>query len=129
MNDRNLLFELVNRQIKALVTRMKRCNTIGLDQRLLRELLYAGIKCPTFNERMKYTLCANSEDQTEILRFQDMGKWFPFDTLVKLPNFDEQVLLVCSLGPVSGSGMEANMPLHSAVLRQPDFKGNVPGPR
>jgi hypothetical protein len=92
-----MLFELVSRQIKALVARMKKCNTVGLDQRLLRELLYSGLKCPAFNERMKYTLCANSEDQTEILRFQDMGKWFPFDTLVKLPNFDEQTLLVCLL--------------------------------
>lgn len=95
VTDRNLLFDMVNRQIKALVASINRTNIVGLDQRLLRDLLYSGLRCPAFNERMKYTLCVNSEDQTEILRFPDMGKWFPFDTLVKLPKFDEQTLLVC----------------------------------
>ena len=79
---------------------MKKSNTMGLDQRLLRDLLYSGLKCPAFNERMKYTLCTNSEDYTEIMRFPDMGKWFPFDALVKLPKFDEQTMLVCCFPPM-----------------------------
>ncbi|GFF89273.1 hypothetical protein IFM53868_05780 [Aspergillus udagawae] len=95
VHDRNQLFELANRHILSLVARVKRSNTVGLDQRLLRELLYAGLNCPAFNERQKYTLCVNSEDTTEILKFPDMGKWFPFDTLVKLPQTEECTLLVC----------------------------------
>ncbi|KAH1602698.1 hypothetical protein KXX44_003524 [Aspergillus fumigatus] len=93
VHDRNQLFELVSRHILSLVARVKRSNTVGLDQRLLRELLYAGLNCPAFNERQKYTLCVNSEDTTEILKFPDMGKWFPFDTLVKLPKSEESTLL------------------------------------
>lgn len=89
-----MLFDLVSRHLKALSARIKKSNTVGLDQRLLRDLLYCGLKCPAFNERMKYTLCCHSEDYTEMLRFPDMGKWFPFDTLVKMPSFDEPTLLV-----------------------------------
>ncbi|PYH97677.1 hypothetical protein BO71DRAFT_372740 [Aspergillus ellipticus CBS 707.79] len=88
VHDRNQLFELINRHIISLVSRMRKSNTVGLDQRLLRELLQAGLNCPGFNERQKYTLCVNSEEQSEISKVPDMSKWFPFDTLVNLPNFD-----------------------------------------
>lgn len=94
VHDRNTLFEMANRHIKSLVFRLKITKTIGLDQRLLRELLYAGLNCPTFNERQKFTLCVNSEDISEILKFPGMGKWFPFDALVRMPNTDENTLLV-----------------------------------
>ncbi|KAA8643444.1 hypothetical protein EYZ11_008422 [Aspergillus tanneri] len=85
VDERNQLFDMTNRHIMSLVSRIKRSNTVGLDQRLLRDLLYAGLNCPAFNERQKYTLCVNSEDMREILRFSDLDKWFPFDTLVKIP--------------------------------------------
>lgn len=85
---------MANRQIKSLAFRLKNTKTIGLDQRLLRDLLYAGLNCPAFNERQKFTLCVNSEDISEIIKFPDMGKWFPFDALVKMPKFDEDALLV-----------------------------------
>ncbi|PWY90511.1 hypothetical protein BO94DRAFT_593355 [Aspergillus sclerotioniger CBS 115572] len=88
VHDRNQLFELANRHIISLVSRMKKSNTVGLDQRLLRELLHAGLSCPAFNERQKYTLCVNSDDESEIIKIPDTSKWFPFDTLVHLPNFD-----------------------------------------
>lgn len=93
VHDRNCLFEMVNRQIKALVARVKKSNTVGLDQRLLRDLLKAGLSCPAFNDRQKYTLCVNSEELSEILKF-DMGKWFPFDSLVKMPKHDDRTLMV-----------------------------------
>lgn len=87
---------MVNRQIKALVTRVNKCNTVGLDQRLLRGLLKAGLECPAFNERQKYTLCVNSEELGEIMKF-DAGKWFPFDTLARMPKRDDRILMVRSL--------------------------------
>ncbi|BDD61563.1 hypothetical protein MAP00_006602 [Monascus purpureus] len=103
VHDRNCLFEMVNRQIKALVARVKKSNTVGLDQRLLRDLLKAGLSCPAFNDRQKYTLCVNSEELSEILKF-DMGKWFPFDSLVKMPKHDDRTLMyyagLISNGPI-----------------------------
>ncbi|PWY83497.1 hypothetical protein BO70DRAFT_335557 [Aspergillus heteromorphus CBS 117.55] len=88
VHDRNQLFELTNRHIMSLVSRMRKSNTVGLDQRLLRDLLQAGLNCPGFNERQKYTLCVNSEEDSEIAKIPDLSKWFPFDTLVNLPNFE-----------------------------------------
>ncbi|KAF7587475.1 hypothetical protein BBP40_007196 [Aspergillus hancockii] len=90
---RNHLFELVNRHILALVFRMARTNTVGLDQKLLHELLRAGLDCPAFNERQKYCLCTNSKIGSEISKPPSMSKWFPFDSLVKLPNFDNNTYL------------------------------------
>jgi hypothetical protein len=64
---------------------------VGLDQKLLYDLLHAGLNCPAFNERQKYTLCINSEISSEINKFPEIGKWFPFDSLVKMPNFPEEI--------------------------------------
>lgn len=90
-----MLFEAVNRQLKALVVKVRKSNTMGLDQKLLYDLLQAGLNCPAFNERQKFTLSVNSEDILEMLKFPDVGKYFPFDTLVRLPGYDEGVLMVC----------------------------------
>lgn len=118
------MFELVNRHIKSLAFRLKNTKTIGLDQRLLRDLLYAGLNCPTFNERQKFTLCANSEDISEILKFPDMGKWFPFDTLVRMPAFEENTLLVRTgtMHPLLSACVLTDVFL-CLVLRQIDLEG------
>ncbi|KAL4781585.1 hypothetical protein BJX76DRAFT_350071 [Aspergillus varians] len=91
VHDRNQLFELANRHIRALVTRMKDGNTVGLDHKLLHELLQAGLRCPALNERQKYTLCTNSEISTEITKLPEMSRWFPFDTLARMPGFHEEI--------------------------------------
>ncbi|KAL4936741.1 hypothetical protein BDV06DRAFT_233056 [Aspergillus oleicola] len=91
VHDRNQLFELANRHIKCLVERMQKTNTVGLDQKLLHDLLQAGLKCPAFNERQKYTLCINSEISTEINKLPELSKWFPFDTLARMSNFQEDI--------------------------------------
>lgn len=80
--------------MKALVARVKRARTMGLDYRLVRDLLYAGLNCPAFNERMKFTLAIHSENTIEMFKFPDSGKYFPFDTLVRMPSFDEPTLMV-----------------------------------
>jgi len=97
VHDRNQLFELVNRHIQSLVSRIKRVNTVGLDQKLLNDLLQAGLKCPTFNERQKYTLCINSEISSEIIKLPETSKWFPFDSLARKPNFNEDIYTVRSI--------------------------------
>ncbi|KAL4989472.1 hypothetical protein BDW68DRAFT_195972 [Aspergillus falconensis] len=90
VEDRNQLFELANRHIQCLATGIKH-KTVGLLEKLLRELLQAGLKCPGFNERQKYTLCMNSQIESEINKLSDMSKWFPFDTLSNKPNFHEDI--------------------------------------
>ncbi|KAL5341482.1 hypothetical protein BJX70DRAFT_395867 [Aspergillus crustosus] len=91
VHQRNQLFELTNRHILSLVSRKKRMNTVGLDQKLLQDLLQAGLQCSAFNERQKYTLCMNSEIDSEINKLPDLSKWFPFDTLGRMSNFDEDI--------------------------------------
>ncbi|RHZ53764.1 hypothetical protein CDV55_103813 [Aspergillus turcosus] len=128
VHDRNQLFELVNRHILSLVARVKRSNTVGLDQRLLRELLYAGLNCPAFNDRQKYTLCVNSEDTAEILKFPDMGKWFPFDTLVKSPKIEESTLLADKLSIQYYVKLISKGTLHDRTdMKLPNnFPANIP---
>lgn len=102
VHDRNTLFNLVNRQIMALTARINSPKrTMGLDQKLLRDLLHAGLTCPAFNGRMKFTLSWNAEIDQEIARFDGLGTYFPFDTLVKLPSYDQFTYEVCYSCPVS----------------------------
>ncbi|RAL10998.1 uncharacterized protein BO97DRAFT_310447, partial [Aspergillus homomorphus CBS 101889] len=89
VHDRNLLFVLVRRQIIALFARMKKTNTVGLDQRLLNDLLRAGLECPGFNERQRFCLCFHAESPLELHKISYLSKWFPFDTLANMPNLDE----------------------------------------
>jgi hypothetical protein len=93
--DRNQLFELANRHIQCLATGIKH-KTVGLLEKLLRELLQAGLSCPGFSERQKYTLCMNSQIESEINKLSVMSKWFPFDTLSNKPDFDEDIHIVSS---------------------------------
>ncbi|KAL4977869.1 hypothetical protein BDW66DRAFT_165294 [Aspergillus desertorum] len=90
VEDRNQLFELANRHIQCLATGIKH-KTVGLLEKLLRELLQACLRCPGFNERQKYTLCMNSQIESEIKKLPDMNKWFPFDTLSFKPDFHEDI--------------------------------------
>ncbi|KAL4917768.1 hypothetical protein BDW62DRAFT_218053 [Aspergillus aurantiobrunneus] len=126
VHDRNQLFELANRHIQTLVARIKRFNTVGLDQKLLNDLLQAGLKCPAFNERQKYTLCMNSEISSEINKLPEMSKWFPFDTLARMPNFHEEIhtyyATLISLGtdPELGTmGLTNMFPMDQPALRSP----------
>ncbi|KAL4883856.1 hypothetical protein BJY04DRAFT_215750 [Aspergillus karnatakaensis] len=126
VNDRNQLFELANRHIKSLVARIKKQNTVGLDQKLLLDLLQAGLKCPAFNERQKYTLCVNSEITPEISKISELSKWFPFDTLGRMPNFHEDIhvyyAILISQGTdqdLGNNGVCNMFPLDHPSLRSP----------
>lgn len=70
---------------------------MGLDERLVRDLLFAGLNCPAFNDRQKYTLCINAQEIGDSVKFPDISRWFPFDTLAKKPTKDENCLMVCTL--------------------------------
>lgn len=119
MHDRNQLFELVNRHIQSLVSRIQRVNTVGLDQKLLNDLLQAGLNCPAFNERQKYTLCINSEISSEIIRLPETSKWFPFDSLARKPNFNEDIYTVRAPAVVKSFISSTNL----LVLHDAHFAG------
>lgn len=123
MHDRNQLFELVNRHIQSLVSRIKRVNTVGLDQKLLNDLLHAGLKCPTFNERQKYTLCINSEISSEIVKLPETSKWFPFDSLARKPSFNADIYTVSLHSVVASSILSTNF----LVLHDAHFTGQRTG--
>ncbi|KAJ5143524.1 Nucleotide-binding alpha-beta plait [Penicillium bovifimosum] len=86
VHHRNALFLTLCKLIRILVASIKRNRTIGLDSRLLTELVQAGIECPGFNPRMKYCFAWYSEDQQAIMSLDhDWCLYFPYDTMTYLP--------------------------------------------
>ncbi|KAJ5171092.1 Nucleotide-binding alpha-beta plait [Penicillium coprophilum] len=86
VHHRNALFKTLGVLIRALVERMQKTNTVGLDIRLLNELVHAGLCCPGFNPRMKYCFAWWSQDPRGIESLDhDWCLYFPFDTLTYLP--------------------------------------------
>ncbi|KAJ5824842.1 Nucleotide-binding alpha-beta plait [Penicillium robsamsonii] len=86
VHHRNALFKTLGTFIKTLVERMQKTNTVGLDIRLLNELVHAGICCPAFNPRMKYCFAWWSEDMRGIATLDhDWCLYFPFDTMTYVP--------------------------------------------
>ncbi|PLB33505.1 uncharacterized protein BDW47DRAFT_121172 [Aspergillus candidus] len=126
VHERNELFTLTNRHMVSLVSRIKRINTMGLDERLIRDLLFAGLNCPAFNDRQKYTLCINAQDIGDSVKFPDISRWFPFDTLAKKPTKDENCLMyyakLISQGTTDGleiMGLVNTFPMHNYHLDSP----------
>jgi hypothetical protein len=86
VHHRNALFLALCKLIKTLVASIKKHRTIGLDSRLLTELVQTGFHCPAFNPRMKYCFAWYSEDQQAIMSLDhDWCLYFPFDTMTYLP--------------------------------------------
>ncbi|KAJ9491009.1 hypothetical protein VN97_g2225 [Penicillium thymicola] len=86
VHHRNALFKTLGALIRALAERIQKTNTVGLDIRLLNELVHAGINCPAFNPRMKYCFAWWSNDQSGIESLDhDWCLYFPFDTLTYVP--------------------------------------------
>ncbi|KAL1982479.1 hypothetical protein VTN96DRAFT_1270 [Rasamsonia emersonii] len=92
--DRDALFQAINRQILALTARIAKEKVIGLDHKLVNDLLRAGSSCPAFNERQKFTLLCNSEAlPPQPILFPNLRLYWPFDTLVKRPNATEHEIM------------------------------------
>ncbi|KAJ5952900.1 Nucleotide-binding alpha-beta plait [Penicillium vulpinum] len=86
VHHRNAIFKTLGTLIKTLADRMQKSNTVGLDVRLLSELVHAGIHCPGFNPRMKYCFAWWSRDINAIaIMDHDWCLYFPFDSLVYIP--------------------------------------------
>ena len=75
---------------------MSKQNTIGLDTRILTELVQTGLSCPAFNPRMKYCFAWYSQDAKGIQGLDhDWCLYFPFDTLTYVPGNQPTAIKVC----------------------------------
>ncbi|CDM27316.1 hypothetical protein DTO013E5_4468 [Penicillium roqueforti] len=104
VHHRNALFKTLVTLIKTLVERMQKANTVGLDIRLLNELVNAGISCPAFNPRMKYCFAWWSKDKRRIgLLDHNWCLYFPFDTLTYIPGHHSAAIQFYSYVMSNGS--------------------------
>jgi len=95
VHARNKLFDTILSMVNILVTRVSTTRTVGLDYRLVSELMQAGLRCPSFNPRMKYALVEAGRDQATLGRMsRDYLSFFPFDTLTWLSPYDVTSLSV-----------------------------------
>lgn len=92
---RNQIYKTLLAMVEVLAGRLQNSRTVGLDARLLSELVRAGLECPAFNPRMKYRLAYISGDQDILGRMQkDWLRLFPFDSLTWLRPNDATALEV-----------------------------------
>lgn len=101
VHQRNQVFETLFKMVVVLVNRLDEVkNVVGLDARLLNEMVKAGLRCPAFNPRMKYRLAEAGRDTATLQRMlPGYVECFPFDTLTCLMPFDEAALEVGALNP------------------------------
>ena len=80
--------------LTALVPQVKRKQTLGLNERLLNELLNAGLRCPGFNERQKFFLHNTAGHNAKLFMPYSSACW-PFDVMIRKPGATEPHVLVC----------------------------------
>lgn len=96
VHERNKIFQALRFMIQALVERMKREKVVGLDARLVHQLVHTGLRCPAFNPRMKFCLAYVGEDQQALQQMSEVWlTYFPFDTLTWMAPHDPVALEVC----------------------------------
>ncbi|KAJ6008629.1 hypothetical protein N7522_003645 [Penicillium canescens] len=83
IHTRNQVFDLLKKMVDNLRNHLQRTTrTVGLDQRLLRELAWCGVLCPGFNPRQKYSIAYKSGlDEFDNVLDHDWCLYFSFDTL------------------------------------------------
>ncbi|KAG5293249.1 RRM (RNA recognition motif) superfamily domain-containing protein [Histoplasma capsulatum G186AR] len=101
VEDRNQIFSATLRLIHALVPQVERGQTIGLDSRLVWELLEAGLRCPVFNDRQKFVL--NIAAKNYRVAASPTARFWPFDTLTRKPNATEEHVMQYAELIVAGS--------------------------
>lgn len=91
-----MVFSACYRQLQALVPNSHGRN-LGLDGRLVQDLLNAGLRCPAFNERQKSLLLmvAQRPGDYNMMSNPNFSIYWPFDTLGRKPNAREEHVRVC----------------------------------
>ncbi|ODH14625.1 hypothetical protein ACO22_06540 [Paracoccidioides brasiliensis] len=91
VEDRNQLFSATFRLLHALVPKVERGRTIGLDSRVVEDLLRAGLHCPVFNNRQKFVLNIAAKNWNGPKSLS--SRYWPFDTLVQKNNASEELVM------------------------------------
>ncbi|KAJ5180041.1 Nucleotide-binding alpha-beta plait [Penicillium capsulatum] len=98
VQERNKIFQALRFMLEALVARIANENVVGLDRRLVSELVRVGLQCPAFNPRMKFCLAHIGNELQVLQRMSEVWlTYFPFDTLTWLPPQDPVALEFCAL--------------------------------
>ncbi|KAK2760260.1 hypothetical protein FQN54_002328 [Arachnomyces sp. PD_36] len=93
IEDRNQLFAVTLRHLTALHAKIEKGKVVGLDRKLLHEVLDAGLKCPGFNERQKFALVMASNVPSEARRLSIIARYWPFDTLSMKPGTSDGTMM------------------------------------
>lgn len=102
VHERNELYKTLRDMIEHLLGRVDSGRTVGLDHRLVAEMVQAGLRCPGFNPRMKFRLAEAGRDRATLERMsQEYLTYFPFDTLTWMSPFDVTSLTVSAAFPLS----------------------------
>lgn len=85
IKDRNLLFKTYMSQLYVLVRKVECENIVGLDHKLFRDFLLAGLNCPAFTERFKYEIIVASGRGGASIHVSNLTCFWPFDTVARKP--------------------------------------------
>ncbi|KAJ5298196.1 uncharacterized protein N7443_006316 [Penicillium atrosanguineum] len=89
VHARNQLFDALLAMVELLYHRIGNSRTVGLDYRLVSEMMQTGLRCPGFNPRMKFAMIEAGRDHLTLQRMsRDALSLFPFDTLTWLAPYD-----------------------------------------
>jgi hypothetical protein len=95
VEDRDNLYQAVKDQMMALTHTVNNKQVIGLDEKLVMNLLRAGCLCPAFNERMKFSIiCASEQRPLKPISVPSLMHYWPFDTLMKHDDTSEGTMMV-----------------------------------
>ncbi|KAJ6113276.1 Nucleotide-binding alpha-beta plait [Penicillium sp. IBT 18751x] len=84
-----MLFDALLVMVELLYHRIGNSRTVGLDYRLVSEMMQTGLRCPGFNPRMKFAIIEAGRDHLTMQRMsRDALSLFPFDTLTWLAPYD-----------------------------------------
>ena len=92
--DRNLLFATYMNQMWVLVEKVDKNETKGLDQKLLRDFIFAGINCAGFGERQKHELVTAAGWWGSAIDVPPLNYFWPFDLISRKHGIDNETVKV-----------------------------------
>jgi len=84
MKERDAIYSCFMRQLKALVEKvdpLKERREVGLDTKLLMEFVFAGMNCPGFSQRMKFSIVTMSAGLGRGVILNAHARFWPFQCL------------------------------------------------
>src|SRR6187402_1536070 len=89
MQDRDRIYSCYMRQLQVLVNKVdpfkQERREVGLDTKLLMEFIFAGMNCPAFSQRQKYSIVAMSAGPGRGVYLSLHARTWPFQCLTPDP--------------------------------------------